>query len=143
MPSTLTWLDVSDRERKRALDVIDMFRDSDTRDELGLGAIRDGFADALFPGTSTIQTRAAYFLMVPWTYRRIEEKLSGSSRIAAHARNDEIRLIDALVKDGDLEGVIGQDARKNLKRLPSEVYWSGLKRWGIRLFPGSREQYHR
>lgn len=143
MPSTLTWLDVSDRERKRALDVIDMFRDSDTRDELGLGAIRDGFADAFFPGTSTIQTRAAYFLMVPWTYRRIEEKLSGSSRIAAHARNEEIRLIDALAKDGDLEGVIGQDARKNLKRLPSEVYWSGLQRWGIRLFPGSREQYHR
>lgn len=143
LSSTLTWLDVSDRERKRALDVIDMFRESDTRDELGLGVIRDGFAEALFPGTSTIQTRAAYFLLIPWTACRLEERLCGSSGVAGQARGDEIRLIDALTTDGDLDGVIGQDARRNLKRLPSEVYWSGLRRWGIRLFPGSREQYYR
>jgi hypothetical protein len=30
-----------------------------------------------------------------------------------------------------------------LKRLPSNIYWQGLGRWGIRLFPGSQDQYHR
>ncbi len=27
--------------------------------------------------------------------------------------------------------------------VPSSVYWQGLARWGIRLFPGSQTQYHR
>ncbi len=42
------------------MEVIDLFGEDDTRDELGLGTIRDGFADLLFPGTSTIQTRAVF-----------------------------------------------------------------------------------
>ena len=45
---------------------------TDTRDELGIGSVRDAFADMLFPGTSTIMTRARYFLLVPWTYQRLE-----------------------------------------------------------------------
>ena len=32
-------------------DVIDLFNEQDTRDEIGIGAIRDAFADRLFPGT--------------------------------------------------------------------------------------------
>lgn len=39
-------------------EVIDLFREHDTRDELGLGVICDALADLLFPGTSTLQTRA-------------------------------------------------------------------------------------
>jgi hypothetical protein len=37
------------------VDVISAFREQDTWDELGIWTIRDGFADILFPGTSTIQ----------------------------------------------------------------------------------------
>jgi len=55
---SLTWLDYSEQERRQAMEVIDLFREEETRDELGLGTIRDAFADLLFPGTSTIQTRA-------------------------------------------------------------------------------------
>ncbi len=33
LPSTLTWLDYSERDRRRALDVIDLFRESGTVDE--------------------------------------------------------------------------------------------------------------
>ena len=56
--TSFTWLDYSEHERRQAMDVIDLFGEDETRDELGLGTIRDGFADLLFPGTSTIQTRA-------------------------------------------------------------------------------------
>jgi hypothetical protein len=57
MPSTFTWLDYSEHERRRMLDTIELFGERTTRDELGLGGIRDAFTDQLFPGTSTIQTR--------------------------------------------------------------------------------------
>jgi len=43
--SHFTWMDYSERERRKALDVIDLFREQDTRDELGIGAVRDAFAD--------------------------------------------------------------------------------------------------
>lgn len=143
MTASLSWLDHSEHERRKYLDVIDMFRESGTVDELGIGVIRDVFADALFPGTSTIQTRAGYFLFVPWIYREFERQKIPSTNIERAARNAEIRLIGALIEGGERNGVIGIEARKTLKRLPSNVYWNGLLNWGIRLYPGSQPQYHR
>ncbi len=49
--SYFSWMDYSERERREALDVIDLFSEQDTRDELGIGTVRDAFADLLFPGT--------------------------------------------------------------------------------------------
>jgi Family of unknown function (DUF6361) len=40
---TSVWLDYSERERRKMLDVVDLFREHDTRDELGIGSVRDGF----------------------------------------------------------------------------------------------------
>jgi hypothetical protein len=34
-------------------------------------------------------------------------------------------------------------AKASLKRLPSSVYWAGLKRLGFRLFDGAQDRYHR
>jgi hypothetical protein len=143
MTSTFSWLDFSENERKKALDVIDLFREQDTRDELGIGTVRDAFADLFFPGTSTIQTRAKYFLLIPWIYLDLERLRISSSEVAPRARHEEIKLIDALCESGEGDGVIGIDARSGLKRLPSNIYWLGLRSWGIRLYPGSQDQYHR
>lgn len=41
MGSSLTWLDYSEREQRRMLDVIGMFQEKETRDELGIGVVRD------------------------------------------------------------------------------------------------------
>jgi hypothetical protein len=142
MTATLAWLDYSERDRRRALDVVDLLREPSTVDELGLGAVRDAFADALFPGTSTIQTRARYFLFVPWQYLELERLRVPSRQVVARGRRAEIGLIDALVDSGEREGVIGIQARKILKRLPSNVYWNGLLAWGIRRFRGSQPLYH-
>jgi Family of unknown function (DUF6361)/Glycosyl hydrolase family 10 len=49
MMSAFVWLDYSERERRKMLDVVDLFREHDTRDELGVGSVRDAFADMLFP----------------------------------------------------------------------------------------------
>jgi hypothetical protein len=143
MNSTFSWLDHSDQERRRVLEAIDRFKESDTRDELGVGSIRDAFADMFFPGTSVQQTRARYFLFVPWLYIEAERRRIPAAKIAAHVRKAEIALIDPLLASDDPTGTLGRIARSTLKRLPSSVYWLGLGRWNVRLFFGSVDDYHR
>ena len=55
--SSLAWIDFDEAERQRAQRIMALFQERESRDELGLGGIRDSIADHLFPGTSTIQTR--------------------------------------------------------------------------------------
>ncbi len=143
MVSTLTWLDYSEHERRKMLDVIGLFGERTTRDELGLGSVRDAFADLLFPGTSTIQTAAKYFLFVPWIYLGLEQKRTPAAKIAVRARKLEIELARQLERSGEIEGVIGRIAKEKLQRLPSSIYWQGLYQWGIRVFSGSQDEYHR
>src|SRR5918999_4704669 len=100
-------MDYSERERRQMLDVVDLFSEKETRDELGIGVVRDAFADAFFPGTSTIQTRARYFLFVPWIYRQLERQGVGSARVARVARQREIALIKPLAASEDSTGTIG------------------------------------
>ena len=143
MASTLTWLDYSERDRRRALDVIDLFRETGTVDELGLAAIRDSFSDLFFPGTSTIQTRACYFLLLPWTFLRLERLRTSSSKAAARVRLEELQLNNRMLAGDDTQGVFGSQAGMALKRIPSDVYWGGLGSWGIRTFSGHKWAYFR
>lgn len=142
MTSTLAWLDYSERERRRALDAVSRFQEKETVDELGLGTVRDGIADQLFPGTSTIQTRLRYFLIVPWTYQEIEMRRGASGSVSGQARKAELELLEKLGTTRE-RGVIGRLAGRAIQRLPSSIYWGGLGAWGIRLYPGSQPEYHR
>lgn len=141
--SSLSWLDFSDAERRRALQIVELLGRPETRDELGLGSIRDAFAEAMFPGVSTIQRRAAYFLLVSWTFRDVERRYGGRDKALEHTRQRELQLIEALLAADDTDGVIGARVRKELRQVPSMIYWSGLERWGIRRKAGSREQWSR
>lgn len=125
------------------LDVISLFEQRDTRDELGIASIRDSFADQFFPGTSTIQTKARYFLFIPWMYQSLDEKAVSSSEIAYRARREEIRLIYELLKVDNSDGVIGRRAKERLQRLPSNIYWQGLRQLRILKFPGAQDEFHR
>lgn len=141
MNSAIGWIDFDETERDRAQRLMDLFREQESRDELGLGAIRDSIADHLFPGTSTIHTRLRYMLFVPWVMRSLPSNL-GIREMAARARQKEIELVRALIAGAPKDvGIIGRDAGDKLKRLPSSVYWAGLESWGIRHFPGSIEAY--
>ena len=141
--SSFLWLDYSERERRKMLEVVDLFKERDTRDELGLGGVRDSFADQFFPGTSTIMTRARYFLLVAWTFQRLEQRRVPSAQYFEKSRRAETELIEAIERSDDSVGNIGKYAKTTLKRLPSSVYWQGLGVWGIRVFPGSQSQYQR
>ena len=139
--STLSWLDSSEHERRSVLELVSALNEPGTLDELGIGTIRDTIADVLFPGTSTIQTRARYFLFIPWILQMVEE---GSPRGAEDsARRLQMQLRDALVlAHGPNEtGVIGREAGAALQRWPLDIYWLGMARWGIRRYPGSISSY--
>jgi len=131
MQATLTWLDLTASDRDKMRRVLDLFKEQGTLDEMGLGSLRDALSDALFPGTSSIQTRLRYVLFIPWLYQRLEARRVRSSDIDRAARAAEVDLIGRLAQNEDARGIIGQRARGSLVRLPSSVYWSALTTWGI------------
>ena len=147
MVSKFGWVDFAEEDRQKMLDVVDLFNMQDTRDELGVGTIRDAFADHFFPGTSTIQTRARYFLFIPWIYIEVEKKHARTKMSADQLFKEvdrcEKRLIRSLIAGGEEEGVIGIEAKEKLQRMPSNIYWTGLNALKIRLFKGSQAQYNR
>ena len=125
------WVDFSKEQRGKVLSVLKLLSEPGALDELGIGIIRDGFADILFPGTSTIQTRAKYFFIVPYIMLEIEkQKNIKPHEFLSLLDQKEVELIDILDKDG-AEGVIGVDAREKLKRKPSSIYWNALKTYGF------------
>lgn len=142
MEPTVTWLDLTASDRDRMRRVLDLFGESGTVDELGLGTLRDALSNILFPGVTSIQTRLRYVLFIPWTYRVLESRRTSAESVAEQARRMEIRLMEPLAQSGEW-GVIGTSARQELQRLPSSVYWSCLRRWGIFQHErGNQSWYH-
>ena len=142
MQATLTWLDLTASDRNKMRRVLDLFKEQGTLDEMGLGSLRDVLSDALFPGTSSIQTRLRYALFIPWTYQRLEDRRVRATEVQRAARRAEVDLIGPLEQNPDREGIIGSRARNALVRLPSSVYWSALTRWGIFQPQQSQGWYH-
>jgi hypothetical protein len=142
--STFTWLDRREEDVERVREALAAFDEQGMVDPLGFGVVRDAFSEQLFPGISTVQTRARYFLLVPWVYRRLDEEGSSPGDGTRRARELEVELIEALLRgSSDHSGIIGRSARQTTKQLPSFVYWGGLGRWGIRRFEGTRHDYIR
>lgn len=142
MQATLTWLDLTASDRDKMRRVLDLFNESGTTDEMGLGSLRSMLSDTLFPGTSYIQTRLRYLLFIPWLYRRLEHRRVRAGDVQQAARQAEVELIGPLHRNADNTGVIGQRSRAALKRLPSSVYWGTLTQWGIFLPQQSQGWYH-
>lgn len=65
-------------------------REAGTVDDLGVGAVRDAIADHLFPGISTIQTRAKYFLFLAWIFKSLEQSQVADERIEASLKEKEV-----------------------------------------------------
>ena len=142
MQATLTWLDLTASDRDKMRRVLDLFKEQGTLDEMGLGSLRDALSDALFPGTSYIQTRLRYVLFVPWIYQRLEARRVRSGDVERAARAAEVDLIGRLEQNEDARGIIGVVARAALVRLPSSLYWGPLTRWGIFRPRQSQGWYH-
>ncbi len=144
MSPFLSWIDHDPKARERSQQILSLFSEKESRDEMGMGTVRDALADLLFPGTSTIQTRLRYFLFIPWTYEALERSGKQGDMFLAEGRKQELRLLDSFELEPKETGLIGSEARAAVKRLPSSVYWAGLQSWGIRRrFTGGMEEYAR
>jgi hypothetical protein len=141
--SSFGWLDHSEQQRTRMLEVVSLFHEQGTVDELGIGLVRDAIADALFPGLSVLHTRPRYLLFVPWLASKLERERVDARRAPARLRQLEVDLIDALRAGDAGVGVIGGDARERLRQMPSVVYWGALRRFAILQHPGTLDQYLR
>jgi len=132
----LGWIDFSKEDRQKALDVINLLSEQGAVDELGIGIVRDAFANYFFPGTSTIQTRAKYFLIVPYILRDAVDGRYGKdvNRILRAIDTEEkecgIKLLESNPK---AEGVIGTRVLPKgwVARKPSDIYWNGIRTYGI------------
>jgi Family of unknown function (DUF6361) len=114
-------------------ELINMFSDHESRDELGIGQVRDAFSDILFPGTSTIHTRARYFLIVPWCAQEGQRKTTRSGGYADRIDRAERTVIKALKQSTDSEFMIGGRAGVAVRTLPSAIYGAALGHYGIRV----------
>ena len=139
-PAGLAWLDYSETDQRRAREIVAMFSQRESRDELGLGRIRDALSDTLFPGTSFLLTRARYLLFVPWLYRKGASRGHGGPKLTQWVEWNERQLIGALHRGGDLEGLIGRFAGAAVRDLPSSLYWNALRRFGILRHDGTEGQ---
>ena len=127
------WIDFSKDERNKVLNVIHILEEPEAIDELGIGIIRDAFADEFFPGTSTVQTRAKYFLIVPYILLEAGNGSYGSdlNTILQRIDYEERNCRDILIKT-DSSGVIGSLVPHSwVLRAPSNIYWNGIKKLHI------------
>ncbi len=137
----LGWVDFSKEDREKVLDVMSLLQEQGAVDELGIGLVRDGFANYFFPGTSTVQTRAKYFLIIPYV---LQEAVSGKygnrvpdiiRRIDENEKDCGVRLYRRYADNPIGVGIIGARVlpKRWVARKPSNIYWNGIRTFGISL----------
>lgn len=131
MTFTLAWIDQDQEARKRAHDLLGLFNQPGSRDEMGLGTIRDAFSNLLFPGTNTAQTRLRFSLIVPWVYRALERERIPRGDFWRLGRERELDVLEHLWATTE-GGVYGRRSRRRLKGLPSWYFGLG-DAWGLRM----------
>ena len=146
--SNLGWIDFSETDKQKVMTVIELLKPDGTVDELGVGVIRDSMSDAMFPGITTIMTRAKYFFLVPRILHDFATKPPKDITAREYLRREENEIMEMLSKKVnylDNSGVIGitiarhnkstpRRHHKELMRKPSTIYWNGLRAYKI--YPG-------
>ena len=132
----LGWVDFSSEDRDKVLDVMNLLQEQGAVDEIGIGLVRDAFANLFFPGTSTVQTVAKYFLIVPYVLKEATEGRYGNDlnkilrKIDLEEKECGIRLMQNCPGE---EGIIGRRVlpKSWVARKPSNIYWNGIRTYGI------------
>lgn len=129
------WIDFSNKDRERAKRLLSFIKPEGQLDELGVGYIRDAISNQIFPGISTIQTRAKYFFIVTNILRDFaklnpseKRKTTARNYLKTHEHEVKNRLRD-LYDGKEGLGIIGVTLkeRQQVKRNASEIYWNGLQ----------------
>ena len=136
----LGYIQSNKEDQARAMQVLKMTSESVALDELGIGRIRDAFADLMFPGISTLQKHTKYFSLMPQVYRKaIERRYNRLQEVRGEIVRLERIMTENLyngTEEKDRKGITGSDAirKKNgsyVKYDPAYIYNSGLQKFGI------------
>lgn len=85
------WVDFSKTERDKVVSILRLLGTQTALDELGIGTVRDAFSDMFFPGISTLQTRAKYFVILPYLFAQAENHLLSVYRLTlGQPRQEEL-----------------------------------------------------
>lgn len=139
--SELGWIDFSETDKQKVMKVIEMMQADGTVDELGVGVIRNALSDAMFPGVTTIMTRAKYFFIIPRIIQSYISHPAGKGTVREYLRQEENDIMHYLAKKyqyNEDERIIGVSVakqnqylsarqHKELVRKPSTIYWNGLR----------------
>lgn len=130
------WVDFSKDDRNKVLNVLDLLGEKGVLDELGIGSIRDAYSDLFFPGTSTVQTRAKYFLIVPYALKDLDYVNSDKyGKLLNDFHEKEKRCANIFYDNNPEEkGIIGKTkihSGKWVQRAPSNVYLAGMSKYKI------------
>ena len=130
------WVDYSREEKNRITSILRLLGTQGAVDELGIGTIRDYYSNRLFPGITVLQTRAKYFVLIPYLFADAQQqKYQRKSEVLAWINKQEDGLVKTLIEATPKEtGVIGSNTYKQgrtVKMKPSSIYWNGLRTAGI------------
>ena len=135
-------------EKKRVAKMMQLLQESEAIEELGIGRVRDHFSNTLFPGTSTLQHHAKYFVVMPSLYYHTafkSRKFEEPAEVTRYIKEAEVQITRQLSEDengnlrSDFTGITGintykdalNDYTKFVKYDPAYIYGSGLVRYGI------------
>lgn len=141
--ASIGWIDFSSNDINRVGSVLDLLSPEGMVDELGMGTIRDALANQMFPGISTIQTRAKYFFIIPYIlhdFQHLKTAQKKNSTPSKYLEQQENKVMwdlgdyyRPLAKDAETRtsfGVIGitkvRRGKDFIVRRPSAIYWNGL-----------------
>ena len=132
MASQIGWIDFSPRHRDRVRKFMDLMGMGGVVDELGIGIIRDAMSNIIFPGFSTLYTRAKYFFITPYILED-GEKPSNKKYGKDYFKKAEKETNEIIIRfykehpDRSSESYFGKVKQDGvLKRQPSEIYWNGM-----------------
>jgi hypothetical protein len=132
--ASIGWIDFSPTHRNRVGSVLDLLKPEGMVDELGMGTIRDALANEMFPGISTIQTRARYFFIIHYILYEYQAAKPAQRRGKSPSKFLEDREYEVMWQLAERysyvegQGVIGITKRypEKIARRPSTIYWNGL-----------------
>lgn len=131
MSSKIGWIDFSPKDRNRIKRFMDIMGMGGIVDELGISVIRDALSNKIFPGFSTLYTRAKYFLITPyiiadWKFNK-KGKISGAEYFHKTEIDINLKIKEFYTQGQNNESYFGKEKSDGqLKRQPSEIYWNGI-----------------
>lgn len=143
----LGWIHFNRDDRNRVFNALKALEENDALDELGIGKIRDYFSNEFFPGITTNQTRAHYYIFLSNMFEDAlknnfssTEEFHSTEELQNWLDEQQDNLVDIFLhkKYPDKKwrglGIIGiqnKDQGKPINQKPLSIYWSGLYKYGI------------